>query len=235
MALCPKVYPKTSDLVDPGGSAYYLVAENGVFLVKQAGLFTSVTRARTVAGLQKQAPSLSLLFPRLPRRLVEQVYGFFRLAYERFDGEAVVLLYYSSERGEFHADAPPQWLTRRWTCRGWRTEGRVEYRAPPRPEGFLKLGDAHSHGGSAAFFSGLDDRDDREDGLRIVMGRLDRPRPEVRVSFVANGTRFRVRPRQVLESFNDAVPPPKEWIRRVTCRYEDDGRAGGSGRAHVWR
>jgi hypothetical protein len=118
-------------------------------------------------------------------------------------------------------DAPPQRLTRYRTYRGWRTAGKVEYGSLPRPAGFLKLGDAHSHADSPAYFSSVDDRDDGEDGLRVVIGDLDRSRPDVDVSFVANGTRFKLDVQDVLEHFTVALAPPEAWTRRVTCHYED--------------
>jgi hypothetical protein len=226
-------YLKTADFGEAIDSTYYLVAANGVFLVKRSGLFSSVTEAGTVTGLVTQRPSLALSFPKLPRSLLERIYGFFKFVYDRLDGEAVVFIYYSPELGEFRADAPPQTLTRYRTVRGWQTEGRVEYRFLPRPEGFLKLGDAHSHGDSHAFFSCVDDRDDGEDGLRVVMGDLDRAEPDVRVSFVANGTRFELEAGDVLEDFSEAAPSPESWTRRITCRYEDPGhRARQDGHGH---
>jgi hypothetical protein len=229
------VYLKAADGDQPVESTYYLLAANGVFLVKKSGLFSSVTATETLIGLDQQSPSISLSFPKLPRDLLERVYGFFRFVFERLDGEAVVFLYYSPGSGEFHVDAPPQRLTRYRTRRGWRTEGNVEYRALARPDGFLKLGDAHSHGDSHAFFSSIDDRDDAEDGLRVVMGRLDRPQPDVRVSFMANGTRFKLDAADVLEDFRQPVPPSEEWIRRVVCRYKDSrSEDRRSGNEHGW-
>jgi hypothetical protein len=214
------LYWKAPEFEDPTDSTYYLLAANGVFLVKKAGIFSSITEA-PVRGLEWQRASVSLAFPKVPRDLLQRIYGFFQYAYEEFDGEAVVLLYYCPEQATFHAEAPPQRLTRYLTHHGWRTEGNVEYSAIPRPHGFLKLGDAHSHGEAPAFFSGTDDHDDGEDGLRIVMGGLHRPRPEIRVSFVASGTRFRLEPEDVLEGFTEAAPPPEAWISRIECRHED--------------
>jgi hypothetical protein len=223
---------KTPDMTQPCDSTYYLVAANGVFLVKKAGLFTSVTEAKSVTGLEDQLPSVALAFPKLPRDLLGRIYGFFQLVYDRLDGEAIVFVYYSPEQDAFQAEAPPQRLTRYRTTRGWRTQGNVEYRSVTRPAGFLKLGDAHSHGDSPAFFSSIDDRDDGEDGLRVVIGRLDRPRPDVCVSFVANGMRFKLDVGDVLEDFTEPLSPPEAWTRRVACRYENP-RPGTS--KHVWR
>jgi hypothetical protein len=215
------VYLKTPEAGEPADTTYYVLAANGIFLAKRTPLFASITEARTVAGLEQQAPSLVLTFPKLPRNLLERIYGFFQFVYRKLDGEAVVFIYYSPERGEFHIDAPPQTLTRYRTYHGWRTAGNVEYGTLARPTGFLKLGDAHSHADCPAFFSSTDDRDDVEDGLRVVMGRLDRSQPDVCVSFVASGTRFKLEPGSILENFNEAEPPLEEWTRRVTCRYED--------------
>jgi hypothetical protein len=214
------LYLKSSEFEDPTELAYYLLAANGVFLVKKAGIFSSITEA-PVRGLERQHAWVNLAFPKVPRDLLERVYGFFQYAYEEFDGEAVVFLYYCPERATFHAEAPPQRLTRYLTHSGWRTEGHVEYSAIARPQGFLKLGDAHSHGEAPAFFSRTDDHDDGEDGLRIVMGGLHRPRPEIRVSFIANGTRFSLEPEEVLEDFNAPAPPPDAWTSRIECRHED--------------
>jgi hypothetical protein len=226
------IYLKTADLGEPKESTYYLVSANGVYLVKKAGLFSSVTEVPTVTGLERQLPTVDIWFPKLPRTLLERIYGFFQLVYERLDGEAVVFIYYSPEQGEFYAEAPPQKLTRYRTHRGWRTAGNVEYQSIPRPTGFLKLGDAHSHGDSPAFFSSVDDRDDGEDGLRVVMGRLDRSRPHVRVSFIANGTRFRLDADDVLEEFTQPLAPPEAWIRCVACRYEDPRQRTQQNRHH---
>jgi hypothetical protein len=222
------MYLKTQDAAEPDDALYYLVAANGVFTVKKTELFASVTPATAVAGLEEQSPSVALAFPKLPRQLLEQIYGFFQFVYDRLDGEAIVFIFYSSARREFYVDAPPQQLTRRRTRGGWRTDGNVSYDAIVRPPGFIKLGDAHSHAECSPFFSKDDDLDDREDGLRIVMGRLHRSNPDVRASFVANGTRIPLDAGDVLEDFGEPTRPPEEWLRRVTCRYMEPRRTNGN-------
>lgn len=223
------VYLKTPEAGEPSDTTYYVLASNGVFLAKKTPLFASITQAPAVAGLEQQVPSLELSFPKLPRDLLERIYGFFQFVYKRLDGEAIVFIYFSPERGEFRVDVPPQTLTRYRTHHGWRTAGNVEYRSIPRPDGFLKLGDAHSHADCPAFFSSTDDRDDAEDGLRLVMGKLDRSQPDVCVSFVTCGTRFTLEPEGVLEDFTEPVPPAQAWTERVLCRYEDRHGLGGYG------
>jgi hypothetical protein len=214
------LYTKTATLQTPTNSIYYLLAGNGIFLVRKTRLFESVTESGHVRGLERQTTSLRLSFPKLPCELLARIYGFFLYVYRQLDGEAIVFIYYSPERRIFHADAPPQQLTRHRTRTGWHTEGRVQYRSLPRPMDFIKLGDAHSHGDSAAFFSSVDDRDDSEDGLRVVMGKLDQPLPEIRASFIASGVRFSLRLEHVLEEFDEPLAPPAAWIRRISYTRE---------------
>ncbi len=213
---------KTTEFTEPAAPLYYLVAANGMFLVKKSALFASITSAPSVPALARQSESLRLSFPKIPRRILEPVYGFFCEVYRKWDGEAIVLLYYSPEQETFRVGVPPQTLFRYRRCGEWRTEMRLTYGHYPRPEGFLKLGDAHSHGDMPAFFSYTDDRDDREDGLRITIGRLDRRTPDISASFVVSGTRFLLKPEETLEGFSAPLTPPRQWLKQVTCQYEEE-------------
>lgn len=217
------VYLKTGDTQPPTDPVYYVVAANGTFLVRNTALFTATTPTAEVIGLERQQQEVRLHFPKIPRPVMERIIGFFRMVYLRWDGEAIAFLFYAPDRREFRVEIPSQTLPRLRSGEGWRTAGRLEYATVPRPEGFLKLGDVHSHRDSPAFFSSIDDRDDNEDGLRVVVGRLGRARVQVRASFVANGCRFAVAPHDVIETSPtpfSPVSPPEEWMRRVVCRYE---------------
>ena len=118
---------KTDDFSEPDSPMYYLVAENGVYLVKNTGLYTSVTRACRIVGLEEQSPSLVLRLPKVPRKLLEMVYGFFAAVYRKWQGEAIVLLYYDPLGRTFRLGVPPQTLSRYHSCGSLVTEGRIEY------------------------------------------------------------------------------------------------------------
>lgn len=212
------IYIKTETSSEPDASMYYLVATNGVFLVKKTDLYSSVTLADWIAGLPYQAPSLTLDVPKIPRELMEQIYGFFDAVFQKWKSEAIVVLFYQPERREFRLGIPEQTVSRYWYGGTWNTVGHVEYTSVPRPEGFLKIGDIHSHGREGAFFSLVDDEDDREDGLRMVMGSLHIEPPELCASFIAGGYRFTLGRDEVAEDFTEAMPPPPEWLERVHLR-----------------
>jgi hypothetical protein len=213
------VFLKTAQFSEPSSPLYYLVAANGTFVVKKTAVFSSITRAPTQMIHQEECLRLSL--PRLPEEMVGRIWGFFKDVYERWQGEAVVFLYYAPDNGSFLVSPPPQTLYRHWNKGGWWTEMRVSYGSLPREKGFLKIGDAHSHCELPAFNSCVDDWDDREDGVRIVMGNVDRERPDLLTSFIVNGTRFRCNPDDVLEAAPSSLPPPREWLERVKCKARE--------------
>ena len=218
------VFLKTADFCEPPAPLYYLVTADGLFLVRKTGLFTSVSRTAAVAGLEPQSPALHLSFGKIPRSIMEAVYGFFEWAWRQWQSEAILFLYYFPSTRTFLLDAPSQTIYLYRRSGRWCAEGRVTYRALPRPEGCIKLGDVHSHAGFPAFFSAQDDRDDCEEGLKIVMGRLHRGLPEVAVSFVAGRQRFTLRPEDALENFAVPMPPPARWVQRIHCEYESVGQ-----------
>ena len=209
------IHIKTETFSEPDVALYYLVAAEGVYLVKKTGLYRSVTRADWIVGPQSQAPALELNLPKVPRAHMERVYGFFDAVYQNCQGEAIVFLFYDPDRGDFQIGVPRQTVRRYWYAGGWITEGHVEYDQMARPEGYLKIGDIHSHGKQSAFFSAVDDHDDQEDGLRIVIGRLDLEPPDVCASFVAAGYRFPKNGDDVAEPFTARISPPHEWLARV--------------------
>ena len=228
-------YHKTVDFREPEDSVYYLLAAEGVFTVKRTPLFCAVTRAERVAGLESQEDRVTLSIPPVPARLMEMVYGFFDEIYRRCGGEAIVMLYYAPKTRRYRVAAPPQDVTLYRSTFGWRARMHLRYASLSRPEGYLKLGDIHSHGACPAVFSRTDDHDDHEDGLRLILGRLNRATPEISASFVTGGVRFLLDHEKVHEPFVRALPPPPRWMDRVTWIYEgaEEFRRQGDATRHA--
>jgi hypothetical protein len=223
-----QVYLKTEEFCEPGENIYYLLTGSGAFVAQKNELYSSLTQARMIPGLIQQKPYLSLSLPKMPGELFGRMYGFFEAAYQRWEGEAVVFIFYSPQSQEYRLDVPPQTLFRHRTLKGgWRTERKVAYSYLERPAGFIKLGDAHSHGDLPAFFSCADDEDDVEDGLKITMGRLDEEEPDLKVSFMVNGTRFNLNPENLIEDFSQPIRPSQEWLERITCSAVKPQVTGG--------
>jgi hypothetical protein len=228
---------KTGDALPAPGRLYYEVAENGIFQVRDTPLYRAVIRAALpLPGLVASKEELVINFPRLGRAMVEEVLAFFHEANRRYAGEAVVIIFYAVERGEYRLVAPPQRIPGRWYSDGrWRADYSVRYQNVPRADGFIRFGTIHSHADLPAYASGLDCDDERyEDGLHIVFGNFGSPRISVAAAFVAGGVRFEVSPADVLEAAR--VPggeARRDWMAQVVREHRGGARpqrVGGKSR-----
>src|SRR5437870_5525263 len=218
-ALFPVVLKDQAFRPPEGAGTYYVLAANGLFLERQTPLFAAtVPVAGGVPGLGAHQAALRLRFPPLPRALLERTLGFFRAVYERWQGEAIVLLFYApgAERGRrFALRVPPQTIHGRVTGNRFRAELRVEYVACPRPAPhFVKLGTIHSHADVGPTASTLDADDERDEtGLHIVVGYVHTAAPAFTAAFVVGRTRFAVPPPLVLPPVRRLRPPPPAWLQ----------------------
>ena len=204
----------------PATDAYYVVAANGVFLVRRTPLFTAATAVDGIPGLLTHTPSLELRVPRLPRALVERASGFFRAVYERFEGEAILVMFYAPTLQRFALVAPPQVLTGRFGGGRFRADLRLDYGTceKPGPE-YVRYGTFHSHCELAPYHSQTDVDDEiGEPGLHVTAGYLDRTQPEFATSFVVNATRFKLHPADVLAPFGNYRRPPTAWLEQIVIR-----------------
>jgi hypothetical protein len=228
---------KTKVAAEPPGQLYYEVAENGVFQVRDTPLYRAVTRVYgPIPGLLPGAEELYIKFPRLPRAVTGEVLAFFDQVYRRWEGEAIVILFYRADRREYRVIAPRQTIPGRRRYDGrWRADYAVRYDIAPRPEGFVRFGTIHSHADLPAYSSGLDCEDERyEDGLHIVFGDFHRRPISVAAAFVGGGVRFPIAPEDALEDWKVPVQPvASAWMAQV--QREDrstDGRVGTGERSH---
>jgi hypothetical protein len=223
---------KTDASVRSDETLYYVVASNGIFQVREAGMYRAVTRAeKPVPGLLPEKEQLEFTFPRLPVALLREVLGFFVAVYGEHGGEAIVILFYRPESRTYRVDVPRQTIPgyRRWDGR-WRAHRRLSYGEVARPPGYRRFGTIHSHADSPAYASEIDCADERfQDGLHVVFGDLDRSEPSRSACFVANGVRFPLHPDDVLERC--AVPDgpaDAEWLVRVGREETGWSFAGGA-------
>jgi hypothetical protein len=218
---------KTPGHQRPNANLYYEVAENGLFQVRNTALYRAVTRVEgPLPGLLPDYERLQLDFPPLPTRLLQEVVAFFAEAYQRYEGEAVVILFYRTDTREHRVGVPPQTLSGRRSFDGkWRAHHALHYGNVTRPTSFLRLGTIHSHADLPAYSSAVDCADEQfEDGLHVVFGDFHRRELSRCASFVVNGVRFPLRADDVLEPVSFPKRPARpEWMKRIrlesTTRY----------------
>jgi hypothetical protein len=222
--LTPILLKTTDDLPWPEEQrVFHLVTSNGLFLCRNHPFFTSsVPVDRWPSELAAHAPFLRLRYPRLRQRAFERIVGFFAVIGETFGAEAAVLLAWDPVGRCIELIVPEQ---RSLVSSGW--GGRcyplsVEYDMPPLPEGWMWIGDAHSHADEAAYASAQDASDERHrPGLHIVVGRICDEPPEFHIEVTVDGMRFRVkRLETVVEGYERrrVAEVPSEWIEKVEVR-----------------
>jgi hypothetical protein len=215
----------------PDAPAYFVVAANGLHLVRATPLYEACVPARTdVPGLEAERVRLTLRFPPLPSGDVARALGFFREVWARFRGEAIVVLFYApsdaARPARWRLEPPPQRIRGRFENGRFRAELRLDYEACERPSAdFLKLGTMHSHGSLSPAHSATDADDEAfETGLHVTAGYVDSALPAFEAAFVVAGTRFRVPVDRALEWPEEPRPFPRRWLDRIQVVAEHRSR-----------
>lgn len=159
----PRLYFKDENFVEPEETIYYLLAQDGLYQVKRNPCFRSALKVNGIPQLLEHQEEVQFLLPKVTAPLMEEIIAFFRRVYRRLGGEAVVLLYYSADSGQFQARAPLQYVS----------DSECEYEVGAAPSGWQLVGTVHSHCKGPAYHSPSDDEDEAEmDGLHITIGDL---------------------------------------------------------------
>ena len=191
----------------PPGDCYYLVASNGVFLIKENKVFSASVMVDERLDLEEHSEGIKWKLPNIPCRQVHRAIAFFRHVRELYQSESLLWIYYSpAEQEEYDLYAPVQKVSDVSVS----TEDKT-----PTPDGWLKIGTMHSHPGEA-FHSGGDDEDEKYfDGLHVTIGNLHKIIPDFSCSVVVAGKRFILPTDQILDVDTEI---PSEFINNVEKR-----------------
>ena len=216
---------KTGPEVRDPARLYYEVAANGVFQVKETahpsrGDARRARHPRAPAERERAAPSCAAAAA--PPRCLADVLAFFREVNDRWEAEAIVILFHRPDTGEYRVGVPEQRIPcyRDWEGR-WRTYLELDYGDAPRPEGFVRFGTVHSHANPARL------RERRGLPRRALPGGTPRrvwpPRPARAVARrVVRGER-RALPRSTRCRCSRRArcperPARRDWLARVALR-----------------
>lgn len=151
-------------------------------------------------------------YPLIPSEIVFQILAFFREVYKEHKSEAYASLWMNPETLEWKVGIPEQQVS----------AGGVSYEAQPQIEdGFVYMGDIHSHAGMGASHSGVDDADEFKDvqrnGIHITIGNLDRPFMEQSWScrIIIGPVRREKIPLTEVVAFGAEQTFPAEWMQAV--------------------
>jgi hypothetical protein len=205
------IYLKDLDFTPPEDPIYYLLARDGLFLVKRTAFFEAAVPVQGIPWLRPQEPGVRLTAPPLPAALLLNAVAFFKAVYGRYQSEAVALLGWREASRAYELVIPHQ------TVGG----GHCNYEVREFPEGLIRLGTIHSHAGAQAFHSERDEADERhEDGFHLTVGNLDGDLT-LSCSVVVQGYRGQIPPESLFSPYPipwEKLPPESDWDQEVAAK-----------------
>jgi hypothetical protein len=202
---------------------FHLLTRDGLFLCRNHPFFRSSVRVEQFPSeLAAHQPFLKMRYPKLPRKLVEQVVGFFAIVGRRYASEAAVLLAWDKTAETVVAIVPEQIGL---VGGGWYGDPfpmELQYEIPPLPPNLTLIGDMHSHVDGPAYASSMDKADEEyRAGLHIVVGRIRYEPPEFHCEVTVDGVRFAIKDLGTImagyQRRREREVPP-EWLDRLTVK-----------------
>jgi PRTRC genetic system protein A len=205
--------PNENELIDGNN---YIIAQDGLYLIRknQIGKFVTL-----LAPTEMPVPLTSKKKPvegfhmsignKIPYEFLLKTVAFFKRVYKEKKGaEAVLQIFYNQTDEAYFFNVDEQ---------GVSGGGAEMDRNAELEQTHLLVADIHSHNSMSAFFSGTDNRDEKEARIYGVMGRLDQPWPEIKFR-AGDGTGgwIEMSPFQVFETPEiGVVEVPDEWMAKV--------------------
>lgn len=202
---------------------FHLITRDGLFRCRNHPFFRSSVRVDEFPSeLAAHRPYLKLRYPKLPRKLLEQIVGFFSIVGRRHGSEAAVLLAWDRTAEEIVPIVPEQTGI---VGRGWHGDPfpmELLYEIPPLPPQWTLIGDLHSHVDGPAYASTQDKSDEEyRPGLHLVVGRLRFEPPEFHCEVTVDGARFTVPDLGMVSAGYDRRRErevPVEWLDKLTVK-----------------
>lgn len=217
------IYLKTQPrMAWPDDTFFYVMTADGLFVCRNHKFFRSCVPApRWPSALARQDTFLKVAYPKMPRAMIERIVGFFSEVADRHNSEAGVLLAWDEPAQRLHVVVPDQVAT---VSRNWYGDVfpiGLKYEWPTElPEGWVIIGDVHSHVDHWPNPSYIDDLDEtHRAGVHVVVGRIRSEPPEFHIEAVVDGQRFILRPDQIMDDYRrrrDKIP--RAWLEKVRIK-----------------
>ena len=201
----------TLEEAEASGKAISIVpARDGkVYEIRNTEIGRFITPVEGCDMLSEVKPGFVSGLPLIPSKLMMKIFAFFRhFVTEDSENEALLNIYWDKENKEFVADAPQQIATR--------ASVDTQLNEKFTDERYIHYMDIHSHNTMGAFFSPVDDKDEKATRLYTVIGKLNEHNPEIKTR-ISNGGKFlNIDPAQVFEIADFSFP--KEWEDNVKIK-----------------
>lgn len=219
-SLFTPIFVKTdADMPWPEDEKVFYILADKLYLCRNHRFFKSCVPApQFPSELATQRMFLKMSYPKIPRKMLELIVGFFDRIGTAHGAEAGVLLVHDDNDNCLRAIVPNQTATVGGQLSGQPYPIDLHYEIPTLPDGLTLIGDVHSHVDDPAYASWKDQQDEIYGaGLHIVVGRINREPPEFHIEATVDGVRFRVDdPALVFAGYRKrCFDVPKEWLDKV--------------------
>lgn len=201
----------------------FVVTNDGVVQVTSNKIGTFIAKTKKIPGAQKIDDTFKFNLPKkIPYNIFLQVLSFFRAVCEKFDdAEAAVQIFWDENKQDYFIHCPKQTIGK----------ATVDFeRDPDMEEKYLLVMDIHSHNTMGAFFSGTDDKDEKETRLYGVLGKVKDAKPEYKFRAMCGGNAIDLDIWDVFENPYSVVDFPETWFANleeekkiVTSKWENKG------------
>lgn len=208
-------FPSLADCTDSQKSRSYVGGANGqIYEVRQSMIGQMVIPAEEILEYEPVKPGFRFGLKRIPGEVLGQIISFFKKYTEIGNFEVMIRVYYDVVEKEYVVECPKQLVTPVHIDCSYNPDyiGRNSLR-------YIPVLEIHSHNVMKAFFSDVDDEDEKRYGLYAVVGRLNTDNPEIILRAKANDSQIGVPIGEVFEIENLVLTDyPKDWESNVTVK-----------------
>ena len=205
-----------SDLLESGLHPFNIVAGNDgrLYEIRQSGLGTIIVPAENLRRLERIPTGFQFNLPQIPGIKLAEAISFFRdYCRKGTELEAMVSFFYHPKTQEYVVDCPIQKVSK----------VRVEYgELSYEKEGFIEVLQLHSHNSMNAYFSMVDNNDEKRFLLYGVVGKLDQEQPSMKLRAGVNGHFYDLPLEYIFDEPNltKVADYPASWHKRVSTLKE---------------
>lgn len=185
------IYFSTKELINDNKPVQILITKKGIYEIRKMPLVGIFSRRmeEIEANLEDDwMEGLYFALPKIPLSILHEVMDYFRRS---LPNEAMA---YIRHNGSYYVSYPEQIST----------DQRIFYNKPLLDDVVVEI---HSHGFHPAFFSEIDNEDEKATGIYAVMGRINTNSPEIKARISCGGYYIEIEPAEIFDFQKSEVLP----------------------------
>lgn len=193
------------------GISYVASSDGNLYLVRESKIGRMVAKASVIPELDNVTEGFRFDLPKIPEELFQKIYSFFKAFCFKADVEVMLQIFFDTETEEYFLECPVQKVSK----------ARVEAELSDKFTGrnslrYIQVAQVHSHNSMSAYFSSIDDKDEKAFMLYGVFGKLDSEQPQCVFRVKSNDSFVIIPAHQIFEgTILKEVDFPNEWEEKV--------------------